>query len=221
MTRTLAVIPVRGSSSAKTRLAPLFTEDERLALVWSMLRRLVREIELSGEVDHTLVVTRDPAAVEANVPITERTTVILQPDNDGLNASLGLGRDWAMAHGYDVLLVLPGDLPLVTADDIRALVGTPGPLVVASDRAEEGTNAMRIDLRSWAGSPFRFRMGPGSCGHHLAEASRLGLAATPLFRCGIAHDLDSPRDWADLSSDRQRMLLQDIHDSLSAAGYLA
>jgi 2-phospho-L-lactate guanylyltransferase len=221
MLRTLAVIPVRGSSSAKTRLAPLFTEDERLALVWSMLRRLLREIEASGVVDHTLVVTRDPAAVAANVPLADNTTVLLQETNDGLNASLVIGQDWAMESGYDVLLVLPGDLPLVTAEDIRALVEAPGPLVVASDRAEEGTNAMRIDLHRWADTPFRFRMGPGSCRHHLAEASRLGLPATPLFRGGIAHDLDSPRDWADLSSDRQRTLLQDIHDSLSAAGYLA
>lgn len=221
MTGTLAVIPVRGSSSAKTRLAPLFTEDERLALVWSMLRRLVREIADSRVVDHTLVVTRDPEAVNAHILPSDDVTVLLQPANSGLNGSLALGRDWAVAQGYDVLLVLPGDLPLVTAGDIRALMEVPGELVVASDRAEEGTNAMRIDLQHWAEVPFRFRMGPGSCGHHIAEAAANGQRATPLFRPGIAHDLDSPRDWADLTSGRQRVLLQDIHDSLSAAGNLA
>jgi 2-phospho-L-lactate guanylyltransferase len=221
MTRTLAVIPVRGSSSAKTRLAPLFTEDERLALVWSMLRRLVREIDASGVVAHTLVVTRDPAAVDAHLPMSDRVTILHQQDNDGLNASLGLGWDWATEHGYDVVLMLPGDLPLVTAEDICALVATPGALVIASDRAEDGTNAMCIDLGCWGDHPFRFRMGPGSCRHHIAEAASAGCPATPLFRPGIAHDLDSPRDWSDLPSDRQRVLLQDIHDSLSAAGYLA
>lgn len=221
MTQTLAVIPVRGSSSAKTRLAPLFTEDERLALVWSMLRRLVREIDVSGAIGHTLVVTRDPAAVMANVPESGAVSVLLQPENSGLNASLEIGRDWAVARGYDVLLVLPADLPLVDAEDLRALVETPGALVVAPDRAEEGTNAMRIDLTHRVRESFRFHMGPGSCRHHLAEAARVGLPTTPLFRPGIAHDLDSPRDWSDLPSGRQRMLLQDIHDSLSAAGNLA
>lgn len=221
MTRTVALIPVRGSSSAKTRLAPLFTEDERLALVWSMLRRLVREVIVSGVVDHTVIVTRDPAAVEAHVPLDSSVTVLEQPGNTGLNGALELGRDRAMGHAYDGLLVLPGDLPLVTEEDIRALVAAPGPLVVATDRAEEGTNAMRIDLDAWRGTSFRFQMGPGSYGLHAAEAGRIGHRATPLFRVGIAHDLDSPRDWADLSSGRQRDLLQDIHDSLNAAGYLA
>lgn len=220
MTRTLAVIPVRGSSSAKTRLAPLFTEDERLALVWSMLRRLVGEIAASGVVDHTLIVTRDPVAVADNVPISDDITLLMQPENDGLNASLALGRDWAAARGYDVVLVLPGDLPLIDADDLRAVAAAPGALVVVPDRAEDGTNAMRIDLRCWEDQPFRFRMGPGSCRHHLAQAAEVGRRATPLFRAGIAHDLDSPRDWSDLPSSRQRMLLQDIHDSLSAAGFL-
>lgn len=221
MSRTLAVIPVRGSSSAKTRLAPLFTEDERLALVWSMLRRLVGEIAASGVVDHTLIVTRDPQAVTENVLPSDDISVLLQPDNDGLSASLGLGRDWALAHGYDVLLVLPGDLPLIDAEDLRAIADVPGPLVVAPDRAEDGTNAMRIDLHCWDERPFRFQMGPGSCRHHLAEAAEVGRRGTPLFRAGIAHDLDSPRDWSDLPAGRQRMLLQDIHDSLSAAGFLS
>lgn len=221
MTRTLAVIPVRGSSSAKTRLAPLFTEDERLALVWSMLRRLVEEIAASRSVDRALVVTRDPEAVEGHVPHGGDVSVLLQPGNTGLNASLDLGRDWARGHGYDVVLVLPGDLPLVTSTDIRAMIEAPGPLVVATDRAEDGTNALRIDLGDWAGEPFRFCMGPGSAGHHIAQARATGNRMTTLFRPGIAHDLDTPRDWADLTSHRQRALLQDIHDSLSAAGYLA
>jgi 2-phospho-L-lactate/phosphoenolpyruvate guanylyltransferase len=221
MTRVLAVIPVRGSSSAKTRLAPLFTEDERLALVWSMLQRLLAAIATSSAVDHTLIVTRDPAAVEANVTVKGETTVLLQPGNSGLNASLELGRRWAAEHGYDVMLVLPGDLPLATASDLHALLAASGDLVVAPDRAGEGTNAMRLDLRCWSRRPFRFRMGPGSYAHHLAQAGAAGCEATSLLRAGIAHDLDSPADWADLPFDRQRVLLQDIHDSLNAAGYLA
>jgi 2-phospho-L-lactate guanylyltransferase (CobY/MobA/RfbA family) len=64
-------------------------------------------------------------------------------------------------------------------------------------------------------------MGPGSLSHHFNEAVEMGRTAKVLYRVGIAHDLDSPRDWADLSSERQRQLLQDMHDSLNAAGHLA
>jgi 2-phospho-L-lactate/phosphoenolpyruvate guanylyltransferase len=222
MNGTLAVIPIRGSSSAKTRLAPLFTEDERLALVWTMLRRLLREIGESGVVDHTLIVTRDPGAVENHIEINPGLTILRQEmGQGGLNGALDLARSWALSHDYDVMLVLPGDLPIVGAVDIQALVGSDVPLVVASDRGEEGTNALRIDLRGWDPTVFRFRMGPGSLAHHFSEAAEMGKTARMLFRVGIAHDLDSPKDWADLSSERQRQLLQDMHDSLNAAGHLA
>lgn len=220
MTRTVAVIPVRGSSSAKTRLSPLFTEDERLALVWAMLRRLIGEISRSGAVDHTVIVTRDPDAVARNISFHDDLTVLHQAEGDGLNAALDIARAWALEQSFDVMLVLPGDLPVIGATDIQALVHAEGPLVVASDRGEEGTNAIRIDLRCLDASAFRFSMGPGSFVHHFCEASRLGKTAHAIFRVGVAHDLDSPRDWAELSSDRQRQLLQDMHDSLKAAGHL-
>lgn len=218
MTRVVALIPVRGSSSAKTRLSSLFREEERLALVWSMLQRLTGEIAASGVVDRTVVITRDPEAVGARLAPDHARTILPQADEGDLNAALQQGRDWAREQGYDVVLVLPGDLPLVTSDDIRAMIEAPGPLVVATDRAEDGTNALRIDLDGWSGEAFRFCMGPGSAGHHIARARETGNHVTTLFRPGIAHDLDTPRDWADLPSHRQRALLQDIHDSLTAAG---
>lgn len=221
MTRAVALVPVRGSSSAKTRLAPLFTEDERLALVWSMLRRLLAEIAEAAVVERAVIVTRDPAAVEAQIGQRERVMILPQREEGGLNGALEQGRDGAREQGYDVMLVLPGDLPLVTAADIRAMTEAPGPLVVATDRAEDGTNALRIDLGAWHGEPLRFCMGPGSAARHISGAKASGNRVTTLFRPGIAHDLDTPRDWADLSSIRQRGLLQDIHDSLNAAGYLA
>lgn len=221
MTRIVAVIPVRGSSSAKTRLSPLFTEDERLALVWVMLRRLVGEVSSSGVVDHTVIVTRDPAAVEHHIPTSDELSVLGQsPASRGLNGGLESARTWAIDQGFDVMLVIPGDLPVISAHDIRALVEAEGSLVLASDRGEEGTNALRIDLRCWDATAFRFSMGPGSFCHHFNEASRLGGTAHALFRVGVAHDLDSPKDWADLSSDNQRQLLEDMHDSLQAAGHL-
>ena len=222
MSRILAVVPVRGSSSAKTRLAPLFTEDERLALVWAMLQRLVGEINASGAVDQTLIVTRDERAVRSHVAPRDTLAVLQQdPTAHGLNGGLEVARKWAIANGYDVRLVLPGDLPLIDADDIRTLAEADGTLVVASDRGDGGTNAIRLDLRSPLASRFRFRMGPASLAHHIDEASQLSEPANVILLPGVAHDLDSPEDWADLTSSRQRQLLEDIHESLLVTGYLA
>lgn len=222
MSRVVAVIPVRGSSSAKTRLAPLFTEDERLALVWAMLRRLVDQIVASGVVDQVVIVTRDETAVRSHIPERENLTVLDQGSRaHGLNGSLEVARDWAVANGFDVMLVLPGDLPLIDAVDIRALVRAQGSFVFATDRGDGGTNALRLDLHSPVASRFRFLMGPGSLEHHREEAAGFGTVATVVSLPRVAHDLDSPDDWGDLTSSRQRLLLEDIHESLLAAGHLA
>jgi len=186
-----------------------------------MLRKLLRTIRESGAIEHTLIVTRDPEAVARNVDASDDMTVLQQPSTrDGLNGALDAARDWATAAGFGVMVVLPGDLPIIDAEDLRVLVSLDGALVLASDRGEEGTNALKIDLRSWERHPFRFQMGPGSFAHHYSEAAAIGTRAIPLFRPGIAHDLDTPRDWADLSSERQRALLQEMHDSLNEAGHL-
>lgn len=222
MSRVVAVIPVRGSSSAKTRLAPLFTEDERLALVWAMLRRLIEEIDASGVIEQTVIVTRDEPAVRSHIPEHANLTVLDQGAHVvGLNGGLEFAREWAVANGFEVLLVLPADLPLINADDIRALIQADGAFVFATDRGDGGTNAIRIDLRSPEASTFRFLMGKGSLAHHRHEVSRLGAVPTVVSLPRVAHDLDSPNDWADLASSRQRMLLEDIHESLLAAGHLA
>ena len=222
MSRVLAVVPVRGSSSAKTRLAALFTEDERLALVWAMLRRLVDEIEASGAIERTLIVTRDELAVRNNVEPRETLTVLQQgPTAHGLNGGLEVAREWALVNGYDVMLVMPGDLPLASAEDIRSLIEAEGDLVVAADRGAGGTNAIRLDLLSPKAREFRFRMGLESLQHNLDQATRLGLETQIVTRPNLAHDLDVPEDWADLVSSRQRQLLEDIHESLLLAGRLA
>lgn len=216
MKRVLAVVPVRGTSSAKTRLAPIFLEDERRMLVWAMLRRLTRKILQSGVVDQTVIVTRDAAAVREQVTCGEYLTV-LEQSHAGLNGALKDARDWADRHGFDVMVVLPGDLPMIGAEDIRALACEPGPLVAAPDRLREGTNALKIDLEAWRTTPFHFRMGPGSFVHHIEEAERAGHGAREIALPGVAHDLDLPDDWADLSPTHQRQLREDIHRSLGVA----
>jgi 2-phospho-L-lactate guanylyltransferase len=128
-------------------------------------------------------------------------------ESGGLNEGLELGRRWALAGGADMLLVVLGDLPLLSASDVRAMVRMGGEgichprVVLAPDRREQGTNALLV--RPPAALPFAF--GPGSLARHLALARAHGVEPA-LFRSpGTSFDVDLPED---LDEVRRRDLWQ-------------
>ena len=98
---------------------------------------------------------------------------------------------------WSVAVVL-GDLPLLTAADVAALVALAGgdaPVVVlAPDRHERGTNALL--LRPPDAIPFAF--GPDSLARHRAAAAARGLPVRLYRAPGTALDLDTPEDLAAL-----------------------
>ena len=94
----------------------------------------------------------------------------------------------ALPHASDdIFLVVAGDLPLLGALDVEALVAAAeSGVALAPDLAGSGTNA--IGLRSPRG--FRFRFGLRSYEAHTAEAARVGAACEAVLRHGLALDVD-------------------------------
>lgn len=215
VSRTLVIIPIRGSHGAKTRLASMFSAEERAQLVWHMAATVLTAIDDAGVVDHVLIVTHEPDAVLRHIGHASHRTVIAQPRADtGLNTAVGIGRDWAIAHWYQRMLVVSADLPTLAAADVRTLVGRSDPVVIAPDRHGTGTNALLLRLEASdhetaiAGGPFTFGFGETSYNHHAEEARRLGLEAATIIAEGLQLDLDTPDDWSRLPPmTRDRMLI--------------
>lgn len=187
--KTVALVPVKALPEAKTRLARHLPAARRLALAEHLFVHVVDAILASDAVDLCVVVSPDPAVLaEARA----RDAVALAQERPGLNPGLDEGRAWALRHGAEALLVVLGDLPLITPADVAALVAlavTPG-VVLAPDRHGTGSNALLLappDLL-----PFHF--GPNSALHHAAEAARRGVPLRPYIATGTALDLDTPDD---------------------------
>lgn len=195
----VAVVPVRSFRNGKTRLAGAFSADARAGLARRMLARVVAAATSSGMVATTVVVSPDAAVLDAVADLGNAVgaAVVALAQEDaaaGLNAALDQGRGWAAGHGAAALLILFGDLPLLTAADVHALVRANAPLVLAPDRHGTGTNALRLSLDTPPGGGFRFQFGPDSYARHLTEARRLGLPTITLTAPGTALDLDTPED---------------------------
>jgi len=101
-----------------------------------------------------------------------------------------------LAEGIARLLILPADLPQLSARDIELLAATPaGEIAISPDRHGTGTNALSLPLPQAAG--FAFAFGPDSFAAHHAEAERLGLRIGEVHSSGLAKDIDMPEDLPD------------------------
>jgi 2-phospho-L-lactate guanylyltransferase len=193
----LAVVPVKDLWGTKSRLKPILNPGARAGLTLYMMGRVVSALKEAG-VENVCVVSPDPVVLSE---AREHAAASLLQESRGLNPALEEGRSWAMARGAAALLVLPADLPLLEAQDVRAVldeVSDEDSVVISPDGAHAGTNALL--LRPPDALPFAF--GAGSYEAHLRAARERGLEARICERPHLAFDLDTVEDLAYLDEGK-------------------
>jgi 2-phospho-L-lactate guanylyltransferase len=193
------LIAVKQRVACKTRLSAVLPPPARLRLVRSMLDHVWRTALTAHTVRQVIVLTPERDTLPAEVTVLADVGV-------GLNPALGAAHRLLLGLGVQELLVLPADLPAVTADEIDELVcaGRGGGFAVAPDVAGIGTNALY--LRSVR--LFGFQFGADSLRLHVHESARLGLRAQVVRLRGFAFDVDQPADVLRLHVMREDACLQ-------------
>ncbi len=185
------LIPIKEPNRAKTRLANLLTLDERQQLVWAMFEDVCKALATAKKAQHIFIVTNFQKAAEQARAFG--WNVLFEEAQESESASV----DWASrllrARGFDAVMRLPADLPLVQGEDIDELLAielkTPNALLVPS-REGTGTNAI---IRTPA-DLFPSRFGPNSLALHQAEALQVGVECLMVSNERIALDIDEPAD---------------------------
>jgi len=194
-----AILPVRSFRSGKVRLTDAVDGATRAELVRRMLDHVLTAATDASVFRQIAVVSPDPEVLAwvggHHAGVTGLHQNELAP---GLLAALDQGRAWAIAQGHDALTILFADLPDVTAADIRTLVATEGPVVLAPDQLGTGTNALLLRGDGLGLADFVFQFGPDSFAAHLDEAERLEITPAVVTLAGLAFDLDTPSDLAQL-----------------------
>ena len=132
-----------------------------------------------------IVVSPERDTVPAEIPVLADT-------GESLNGALMQAHQVLREFGCREVVILPADLPTITAAEIDALVraGRRGGFAIAPDAAGVGTNALCLV----SAQPFRFQFGPDSQRLHLQEAERTGLRPQVVRLPGLEFDVDSPAD---------------------------
>jgi 2-phospho-L-lactate guanylyltransferase len=183
-------VPVKDLVNAKQRLLPVLTAAERAALAQAMLRDVLRALAGAG-LDAVWVVTHDDAVSE----IARRfgAEIVAEVTNAGHTAAVARAQSLAAASGIRVFATVPGDVPCVTAQEVRALVdaASAAPCAVfVPSRSGLGTNGAALSPPGVM--PLTF--GEPSFENHLTAAARLGLGRRVLSLPRLGLDVDAPGD---------------------------
>jgi 2-phospho-L-lactate/phosphoenolpyruvate guanylyltransferase len=202
-----AVMPVKDTAGAKQRLAGFLPAQVRRQLALAMFEDVLQAVAAVPELTGIAVVTIDPAAADIALRLGAR--VWSDGARDGHTGAVTAAARRLAAEG-SAMLTIPGDVPLVTAADIRQLLDIhsrkPGFTIVPA-RDEQGSNAIVCSPADLV--PLRF--GADSFFPHLAAARACGVDPTTVHLPRIALDIDEPADLAEFmkipSTTRARALL--------------
>jgi len=185
------ILPVKPLRMGKSRLAGVLGEEERFKLNQGLLENTLRVLVALPELEHVLVISRDPQVLA--IARDYRAYTLQESGTSSLN--IALAKATLMARDFEVqgVLAIPADLPLLTIEDVQALISLgehPPVVVIAPDRHHRGTNALLISPLG----ALRYAFGLDSFQTHCREArsseARLEVAEMPR----LAVDLDTPDD---------------------------
>lgn len=192
------ILPVKPLHQSKSRLAPLLSAEERAQFSRRFLTQTLTAVFAVDILAGVLVVSRDPV-VRAIAKATGAHVLTEPKAGDGadadalLNQALHQARSAAVAWGADAVLVVPTDLPLLTADELRSLCQLGSQLdsgVIIAPSQDDGTNALLLRPPH----AIDFAYGPRSFHQHIARAQAVHLPVHVVRSPALALDLDTPQD---------------------------
>ncbi len=186
-----AIVPVKPLRRGKSRLANVLSEEERADLNRKLLIHTIDTLTEIPEIEQVLVVSRDQGALALAREHGARTV----QENGAPQLNIALARATVVAKNYVTrgVLIVPADLPLISAEDVKAMlekVQNPPVVVVAPDRHHHGTNALLVCPVGLIDYDF----GPDSFQRHCDRARKAGARLEICELPSLALDVDLPED---------------------------
>ena len=188
-----AVIPIKQLADAKQRLSGLLTGEERTRLFRAMVQDVLVAVEVCPLIDEILIVTSDEEVAE--LARSFGASVMPEPKRPGLIAAVTEAANALTERGDTNLVFLPGDIPLVTPEELEVVLDGFGrnadaELIIVPAEDLGGSNCV-------ACSPpdcMEFGFGEDSFRRHLRLAESRGIVPTVTRLPGIGLDVDTPSD---------------------------
>src|SRR5262245_45301975 len=190
---TWAILPIKSFRHAKQRLAGVLAATERAELARVMAEDVLSTLAASPDLAGILVITGDPEA--RRLAARYRASVLLDEEERGHTAAASLGARILAQEGAAGMVQVPADIPLVSPEDIGALLAAHGEaptITLAHARDERGTNAVACFPAAVMPRPF----GGDSLVAQCRRARAHGIERRIVRRPRLGLDIDTPDDLA-------------------------
>lgn len=192
-----AIVPVKDLSKAKERLSSILPQDIRTSLAYAMLEDVLRALSGSDLLDRKFIVSLDKKAIKIAEDLG--IEVIHEKEQKGESASVDFASAVCKEMGAKSVLVIPGDAPLITTEDIDFIL----------EREGEAPSAILVPARDFLGTNAILRKPPDAFpsmfGHdsyrkHIEEAAKRDINIDSFENPRIALDIDNPEDLREFAS---------------------
>lgn len=184
-----ALVPIKPFAAAKSRLEGLLTRAECARLAEEMARDVLMALHAAPDITGIALLGDEPRLG----PLAAAVNATLHAELPGEDYRTALGRvaRELSNQGARHLLVVPADLPTLSAGDVQALLADHKTgVTICPAAADGGTNALLLSPPTVI--PFLY--GPNSAARHRAAAEAAGVPVRMVNIPGFARDVDSPED---------------------------
>ncbi len=161
-----------------------------------MFSDVLASLRRAEGVDAIAVVTDD--AVAGSLASGDHVAVLPDERRAGQSEAAEVGIAYARTHGFERVLLVPGDTPMLDAVEVEELLERCArdeiAVAIVPDRHGTGTNALLISPPG----AFTPSFGPGSLERHVATARHAEVAHRVEAVPSLALDVDTPDDLAAL-----------------------
>ena len=214
----MILVPIKNLCNAKQRLSSLLDSATRTELAHAMLSDVLGAIaDFAG--DDVSLVTSDPFAL--GLAEHHGFEIIRDDSNVSETDAIEMATDACASGGVQTTLVLPGDIPLIETDDVRAIyesAPSPGSVFVPSNDHRGSNAVLRRPARL-----FPLRFGNDSFMAHLAAAIATDTSCVVLSLPRIGLDIDTPEDLLQLAQSagekRSQLLARSLLKNMSTPGF--
>ena len=191
---TWAVVPVKRLDTAKGRLADVFPMNVRMRLTIAMLQDVLASLNKASSIEGIAVVTPDKRLERMILSLVPNVQFILETGRPSLNGALRQAAGLLQSRHRDSMLIIPGDVPLIDAEEINTFVrySELEKVLIVPDKTSKGTNGLLLN------PPLVMepRFGPDSLKRHMEGAYRKGISFNVYPSRYWGFDLDTPDDLA-------------------------
>ncbi|MGK0499112.1 MAG: FO synthase [Oceanicoccus sp.] len=189
-----ALLPLKDFVNAKQRLSGVLAANERRHLFHSMVEDVLDVIAKHPAIDNVVILSDDPSAAL----LAEHYQVTCWAESafnvTGLSAVVDAAAQKISDLGIERLMVLHGDVPLLSSNEIQRIINlsdsTQAAVTIAPDTVKDGSNCIIVTPPT----ALEFDYGQQSFSKHSSQAAAKKLSLAVQELAGVGLDIDTPED---------------------------